>query len=90
VPKSAYINALDFHRSEDLGRYLAYLESNTTAYKEYFNWKRHVDFIENQPDFFCTICLKLHLESVHGIKRGVLNDLRQMWNKDRDCRPYPI
>jgi alpha-1,3-fucosyltransferase len=36
APPHSYINALDFPTAEDLADYLLYLDSNDTAYNEYF------------------------------------------------------
>lgn len=44
IPKSGYINALDFQSPKHLSDYLNYLDSNKTAYNEYFRWKKHVRF----------------------------------------------
>ena len=36
IPSHAYINILDFESVEDFAQYLQYLNSNDTAYNEYF------------------------------------------------------
>jgi alpha-1,3-fucosyltransferase len=46
VPKSGYINGLDFKSAKDLGTYLNYLDSNKTAFNSYFKWKKHVNFLD--------------------------------------------
>ena len=42
VPKSGFINALDFKTPKHLATYLIYLSKNKTAYNEYFKWKKYV------------------------------------------------
>ena len=42
LPKSAYINALDFQSPRHLTEYLLYLSKNTTAYNSYFKWKKYI------------------------------------------------
>ena len=38
IPPDAYINLLNFESLKDLADYLMYLDSNDTAYNEYFRW----------------------------------------------------
>lgn len=42
IPRSGYINALDFKTPKDLVNYLNYLASNSTAYNSFFKWKKHI------------------------------------------------
>ncbi|XP_018019649.1 alpha-(1,3)-fucosyltransferase C isoform X2 [Hyalella azteca] len=44
IPKGAYIDVMDFASVQDLASYLLYLDSNDTAYNEYF--RRKVSFEE--------------------------------------------
>ncbi|KAA0189923.1 hypothetical protein HAZT_HAZT001146 [Hyalella azteca] len=39
IPKGAYIDVMDFASVQDLASYLLYLDSNDTAYNEYFRLK---------------------------------------------------
>jgi len=63
VPRNAYINLLDFESLEDAADYLKYLDSNDTAYNEYFKYRETHEF---RPMFldhranFCEICKRLH------------------------------
>ena len=45
----------DFQSETELANYLKYLNTNTTAYAEYFEWKNYfnVSFNYNQP--FCQV-----------------------------------
>uniref|UniRef100_F6U9D6 Fucosyltransferase n=1 Tax=Ciona intestinalis TaxID=7719 RepID=F6U9D6_CIOIN len=38
VPENSFIHADDYETAADLAEYLIYLDNNTTAYTEYFNW----------------------------------------------------
>jgi hypothetical protein len=40
APPNSYINAYNFKSAKSLADYLNYLNSNDTAYFEYFNWKK--------------------------------------------------
>jgi len=48
----------DFQSEKELADYLKYLNDNTTAYAEYFEWKNYfnVSFNYNQP--FCQVLIK--------------------------------
>jgi len=39
APPHSFIHTDDFSSPEELGKYLLYLESNATAYREYFKWR---------------------------------------------------
>ena len=45
IPKRGYINALDFKTPKHLADYLIYLSKNSTAYNEYFMWKKFIKFL---------------------------------------------
>ena len=84
MPKSAFINALDFPVPAELAKYLKYLQQNATAYNSYFAWKQHVTFKE-PVELVCSMCIALHLETHFGIKKGVVNNLGSYWSKN-DCK----
>ncbi len=90
IPKSAYINALDFESPHLLAKYLLYLDRNSTAYNEYFKWKRFIksDFFSNNKvklGFLCEMCIQLHLEDYTGIKYKQLDNLKQMFGLKETC-----
>lgn len=41
--RKTYINADDFASPKDLADYLTYLDTNNTAFMEYFTWKRELN-----------------------------------------------
>jgi hypothetical protein len=89
VPKSGYINALDYKSPKLLVEYLKYLDKNQTAYNAYFKWKRHITFHRRLSGMcaLCGMCIRLHMEDHFGVKRQVLGNLSSVhWNRDRQCR----
>lgn len=87
VPKSAYINAFDFKSPRKLAQYLTYLDSNKTAYNEYFKWKKYVKF-GKRYDYLCDMCIHLHLEDYIGIEKKTIDNLEDHWSLQRDCKFY--
>jgi alpha-1,3-fucosyltransferase len=91
IPKSAYINALDFESPRHLAEYLNYLDRNKTAYNEYFEWKRYIksDY-PSRPrhnGFLCEMCIQLHLEDTLGyVKQKRLVDLDQSFGLQKKCK----
>ena len=88
MPKSGYINALDFKSPKDLAKYLKYLDSNKTAYNSFFKWKKYANFDYEKPILFsplCDMCIYLHLEDFYGIKQKIYHNMNEYWNKENDC-----
>jgi len=56
APAKSYINVMDFKSPAHLAEYLKYLDSNDTAYAEYFEWKQHFRIAADDRQFFCQIC----------------------------------
>ena len=86
IPKSGFINAIDFETPKHLADYLVYLDNNREAYNAYFEWKQNVIF--NKPLKYtnlCNMCIHLHLEEFYGLKRQILTDLDNYWNRDLNC-----
>jgi hypothetical protein len=87
VPKSGYINGLDFKSAKDLGTYLNYLDSNKTAFNSYFKWKKHVNFLDYTVSyaFICEMCIQAHLDHYFEIKKKTIHDFDKYWNKQTQC-----
>ena len=88
VPKSGFIDALDFESPKKLAEYLIYLEKNKTAYNSYFKWKKHITF-HNLKTAYCTICsmcIKLQLEEFFGIEKKVIEDIGSYWSREKQCK----
>ncbi|XP_076058074.1 alpha-(1,3)-fucosyltransferase C-like isoform X2 [Oratosquilla oratoria] len=63
APHHSYIDVLDFADVEDLAQYLKYLNSNDTAYNEYFEWKSYYKVHtgwSNSMRSWCELCRRLH------------------------------
>lgn len=88
IPKSGYIDAQDYNSPKELADYLNYIDKNATAYNEYFQWKKHVNFIDKMVDWgmICDMCIELHLEKFIGIKQQVITDFNSYWNKSKQCK----
>ncbi|XP_018017388.1 glycoprotein 3-alpha-L-fucosyltransferase A [Hyalella azteca] len=58
APKDAYIDVFDFPDVQTLAAYLLYLDSNATAYNEYFRWKQfyEVKKILGESRVCCKLC----------------------------------
>ena len=92
LPKSAYINALDFKSFKDLSDYLIYLDNNVTAYNSYFKWKKYVEFDSTDLIFspLCDMCIKLHLEDHFGIEKKIINEIDKLWSPKLNCKKVEI
>lgn len=84
IPKTAYINAIDFQSPLHLVDYLLYLSQNKTAYNSYFKWKKYIRFTNNEYKSFCDMCIKLHLDDYFGQKKSVVHDLK--WDLEHNCK----
>ncbi|KAK3747984.1 hypothetical protein QZH41_003959 [Actinostola sp. cb2023] len=77
IPGS-YIDILDFPNAESLAKYLIYLDSNKTAYDEYFEWKKKYTVVP-ESNWLCDLCETLHQNS-SGSQR--LWDLGKFWGTE--------
>lgn len=57
-PPHSYIHVDDFGSPKELAEYLNLLETNSTLYEEYFNWKSSGEFVNTY--FWCRLCALLH------------------------------
>ena len=64
APPKSYIDALNFANPKHLAKHLNYLMTNTTAYNEYFQWKKYFDVKivaeENFAKAMCQLCQALN------------------------------
>ena len=75
----------DYNSAKDLADHLKYLDSNRTAYNEYFKWKKYVKFDKPVLNPLCDLCIQLQLDSYFGVKKSIIKDVNSYWNK-KDCR----
>ncbi|EDO30231.1 predicted protein, partial [Nematostella vectensis] len=59
IPGS-YIDLLDFPSPKALADYLTYLDRNSTAYNEYFSWKKSYKYNLQHHMWICELCGLLH------------------------------
>jgi len=90
IPKSGFINVLDFSSAQQLANYLLYLDRNRTAYNEYFKWKKYVKFntSDHSMNHFCNLCIQMHLNDKLGIQKSIINNIGSYWSKE-NCRAPP-
>jgi hypothetical protein len=89
VPRSGYINVLDFKTPKELADYLIYLDGNNTAYNAYFEWKKYLKYDPNHPiaGYLCEMCIKLHLEDHTGIiQKKKFNSLQKYFGLRNNCK----
>jgi alpha-1,3-fucosyltransferase len=85
IPKSGFINVLDYSSPKDLADYLIYLSNNETAYNSFFKWKKHVIFNGPQNMHICELCVILNMDVYNGIEFSVIRNLSNFWSTDLDC-----
>jgi len=90
VPKSAYINAMDFETPKHLADYLLNLDRNRTAYNQYFRWKKYINHRAQSEQvkggYLCEMCIQLHLEEqTNFLKRKQLTHLNELFGMKENC-----
>ena len=87
VPKSAFINAMNFASPKHLAEYLKLVDSNITLFNSFFKWKKHVNFFNTivSYGFICEMCIQSHLDHHFPIKQKVYTDFDKYWNKQTQC-----
>ena len=81
IPGS-FINVVDFESVEALAKYLIYLNSNDTAYNEYFMWKRKFKPAPLIPGWPCSLCAALNNDSSPA---KVYDNLGDFWGVAKTC-----
>ena len=81
IPGS-FINVVDFESVEALAKYLIHLNSNDTAYNEYFKWKRKFKRAPLMPSWPCRVCAALNNDSLPA---KVYDDLGDFWGVAKTC-----
>lgn len=87
IPKSGFINVLDYSSPKELSNYLKYLDSNQTAYNSYFKWKKYVKKYADTlfAGEVCEFCVRLNVDTHLGLRQTVIKDLNEFWNA-KDCK----
>ena len=90
MPRSGYVDALDFKSPMELANYLTYLDGNATAYNQYFEWKRFITVEKrNENGYLCEMCIQLQLEEKLGIRKSNHYDqseLDRLYGLKENCR----
>ena len=81
IPGS-FINVVDFVSVEAFAKYLIYLNSNDTAYNEYFMWKRKFKPAPLTPGWPCRVCMALNNDSLPA---KVYDNLGDFWGVAKTC-----
>ena len=81
IPGS-FINVVDFESVEALAKYLIYLNSNDTAYNEYFVWKKKFKRAPLMPSWPCRICAALNNDLLPA---KVYDNLGEFWGVAETC-----
>ncbi len=83
VIPGSYIDASEFDSIKSLADYLLYLDSNDTAYNQYFKWKSHYTTdILPLYDIYCKLCLNLHSQT---FKKHSQVKLSEFYNLKTKC-----
>eukprot|EP00794_Sanderia_malayensis_P005936 gene5936-6623_t len=86
VIPGSFIDASKFSSIKELGDYLNYLNSNDTAYNEYFAWKRIYALDDGSLSMYCEICKAMHSEK---FKKESILDISEVYNRRKTCvDPY--
>ena len=94
IPRSGFINAIEFSTTKHLADYLLYLESNENEYIKFFEWKSYAQFRDNKISLnnvyslLCDVCIKLNMDSLTGEKlnsnKNVFNNI-QKYDSIKSC-----
>ena len=90
VIPGSYINVLDFKNIDALVEYIKYLDSNDTAYNEYFKWKSKYSLWKPicdwpyEPYWACQMCMRLNI----GIQRKQRIKMSKYWSPDSNCKKH--
>lgn len=87
VPKSGYINVLDYKSPKALTDYLLYLDKNRTAYNSYFQWKKwaRTKYDGVFAAEICEFCIKAHIDAYTGYQKKYIKNFDQYWSPGSDC-----
>ena len=89
IPKSGFINAMDFETPADLAKFLVGLSKNKDGYNSYFEWKDYIGYRKGPvvQAFLCEMCIKLLLEEAVGVvKHKELENMEGRFGMVENCR----
>lgn len=88
IPKSGYINVVDFQSPKHLADYLTYLDNNKTAYNSYFKWKKYIRVSKKKSTggYLCEMCIQLNLEEkLAYVGKKSLQSAQKMYGLNENC-----
>uniref|UniRef100_A0A5S6QNM8 Fucosyltransferase n=1 Tax=Trichuris muris TaxID=70415 RepID=A0A5S6QNM8_TRIMR len=92
LPEGSFIAADDFESPKELADYIYYLNSNLTAYVEYYKWKDYYESIPFPGGFhmgMCQLCGRLRADADIGAiyPTESATDIRKWYIGRSDCIP---
>ena len=91
MPRSGYINALDYRSPQDVAEFLNGLACDEAAYNGYFEWKRYLRFEDGPPmqSYLCEMCIKLNMEEVAGVvEKKMVGNVSELFGPQQNCYEY--
>jgi len=85
APAKSFIDVRDFSNIEELAKYLKYLDKNTTAYAEYFEWKKYFSLKFDFTSPFCKLCQALNNPNEPSKHYA---DIDKWWRSDAHCQSH--
>uniref|UniRef100_A0A914DKM3 Fucosyltransferase n=1 Tax=Acrobeloides nanus TaxID=290746 RepID=A0A914DKM3_9BILA len=82
APPNSFIFALDFQSPKELAQYLHYLDQNSTAYNEFFQWKQ-LGRVSLDTKFWCRFCAFVQSPPSHFYE-----DVNSWWHQKKDCQKF--
>ncbi len=84
VIPGSYIDSSKFDSIKALADYLLYLNSNDSAYNEYFSWKSHYTTnVGAEGDLHCEVCTEVYSEK---FEKTTLMTLSDVFNAKKTCQ----
>ncbi|CAH0555819.1 unnamed protein product [Brassicogethes aeneus] len=86
APPHSVIDVSKFQTVPDLVNYINKIDSNITAYMNFFNWKKHYVTQRSFKNTLCNLCKKLNEKS-----EKVYSDIQMWWNgvNMSQCSTFP-
>jgi alpha-1,3-fucosyltransferase len=81
APAKSYIDVQQFKDPKQLAQYLQYLDRNTTAYAEYYEWKKYFK-VNWWSKIFCHLCKSLNDPTMPP---KTYPNITEWWVKDSHC-----
>uniref|UniRef100_A0AC35U5P3 Fucosyltransferase n=1 Tax=Rhabditophanes sp. KR3021 TaxID=114890 RepID=A0AC35U5P3_9BILA len=77
-PPNSFIHVSQFKNAHALVEYLKYLDRNSTAYQEYFEWNNYGSLVGSK--YWCRIC-----NFAQDMPNKIYHDIENWWKQKGDC-----